>query len=119
MVPDCVERRHHRRLGIAKSEAVVKLLSLGLVGVGLATIAGAVWWWVDYYRPIVRQTGHTLGDAFPCLFRSSGSCGLVSGISQLLGESPYTPEPFWIGVGLVALGLIAAIAGAFQPARRR
>jgi hypothetical protein len=83
-----------------------------LLLIGAGTTAGAVVWWANFYGDVVRGTNYTLSDAFSCLFNSSGVCSVVTGVSQLIGKSPYEPAVLWIGLGILATGLLAAITGA-------
>jgi hypothetical protein len=88
-----------------------KALSLILTFSGGAVLVGAIFWWQSYYESLARQVGKNLGDALPCLYSSSGVCGFAEGVGQLLGQTPYNPIAFWIGVvGLICGFILAAVA---------
>ena len=50
--------------------------------------------------------GGNIGDAFGCLYSSSGPCGFVSGLAQFDGVTPYNPVVFYIGIILLVIGII-------------
>jgi zinc-ribbon domain len=83
-----------------------KALSLILTFGGGAVLVGAIFWWQSYYEPLARRVGKNLGEALPCLYSSSGVCGFAEGVGQLLGQIPYNPIAFWIGVVGVIFGFI-------------
>lgn len=81
------------------------LLALG----GLIT-AVAVLWWLSFYGGIAKDLGVDLGRAVPCLYSSGGGCGIVSGLAQLAGSTPYDPTLFWVGIILLGVGMILKLS---------
>lgn len=71
---------------------------------GMILLFTALFWWANFYSPIVKGLGGNLSDAFSCLYSSGGACGIVGNISQMTGKTPYSPYVFWIGALGVAVG---------------
>jgi hypothetical protein len=69
---------------------------------GFVTLAALLWWAKFFNEP----TNGNLGEALSCLYSSSGMCGVVSGISQFSGSTPYNPIIFWVGVISLFIGII-------------
>ena len=71
-------------------------------------ILGALAWWAIFYHSLAQATAYNgsappLAGAIKCIFLSGGDCGVVIGLAQLLGYTPYQPIVFW--VGLVGFGV--------------
>jgi hypothetical protein len=89
-----------------------KLGNLLMIG-GALVLIGAVAWWYSFFSSIVRDVGKagargvvTMRDALSCLYSGSDFCGLVSGGARLLGETPYEPKVFWIGLAALIAGVL-------------
>jgi len=83
------------------------VLVLGVVGV----LAAFLWWYRFYSRLVEASRGSSkLGDALPCLYSDTGGCGLVSGISQFVGDTPYSPTVFWFAAGVLILGIVLRLS---------
>lgn len=68
---------------------------------------------------VLGAAGGLLGTAFAFL----GSLAIDAAASGFLPEFPFKPEtffitPWWLGMTGLGLGVLAAVAGAFMPARR-
>lgn len=82
-----------------------KLANLLLV-LGILLLLAAVAWWNHFYSPIMHDLNAPLSDALDCLYSSAGACSLASGITQLLGKTPYNPMLFLAGAGAFCAGLL-------------
>ena len=88
----------------------IKKLTDNLLLLGILITIGAVVWWVIFYSQVTSELGTDLGEAFSCLYSSEGGCGFVSGVAQMGGMTPYNPMVFWIGSGLLGLGILLNIS---------
>lgn len=66
---------------------------LGIGGLGLIVAVG---WWYTFYADIVGSSRglSTMSDALKCLYSDAGGCGVVAGIANLAGRTPYNPTVF-------------------------
>jgi hypothetical protein len=94
----------------------LKKLGNILMAAGVVVLIGAVAWWYSFFSSIVRDVGNagargvvSLRDASSCLYSSSDFCGLVSGGARLLGETPYEPRVFWIGLAALVAGVLIRV----------
>ncbi|MEO8600183.1 MAG: hypothetical protein ABI656_10175 [bacterium] len=82
-----------------------KLASLLLV-LGIVLLVAATAWWANFYTPIMNDLNAPLSDALDCLYSNTGACNLATGITQLLGKTPYNPTLFLIGAGASVAGVL-------------
>ncbi len=83
-----------------------------LIGGGfILVVAAAAWWW-SFYAPLAQDMNVDLSRAVRCLYSTSGACGLVSGVAQLGGKTPYEPMLLWIGLGALAAGFLIRLSSA-------
>ena len=82
-----------------------KLANLLLV-LGIVLLVAATAWWANFYTPIMRDLNAPLSDALDCLYSNAGACNLATGITQLLGKTPYNPTLFLIGAGASVAGVL-------------
>lgn len=82
-----------------------KLANLLLV-LGIVLLLAAIAWWANFYTPIMKDLNAPLSDALDCLYSNAGACNLASGITQLLGKTPYSPTLFLIGAGASCAGVL-------------
>ncbi len=81
-------------------------LGLLLITGGGVLVVAAVAWWLHFYAPLAQDLNVDLGRALRCLYSTSGACGLVTGVAQLGGKTPYEPMLLWIGLGALAAGIL-------------
>lgn len=84
----------------------IKKLGNLLLTLGIVVLLAAIAWWVNFYAPIMKDLNAPLSDALDCLYSNAGACNLASGITQLLGKTPYNPTIFLIGAGALCAGLL-------------
>ena len=84
----------------------IKKLTTGIRTVGGLVVLGALFWWYRFYSAVANEFDANLIDALPCIAISSGECGLVRGLAELGGFTPYNPLVFWLGIVLLAVGLL-------------
>ncbi|CAB5507888.1 hypothetical protein [uncultured Gammaproteobacteria bacterium] len=87
-----------------------KKLTQILIRIGGAVTVAAFIWWAYFYGQITKEMGGNIGDAFGCLYSSSGPCGFISGFAQFGGVTPYSPVVFWIGVVMLGIGIILKLS---------
>ena len=103
------------------AEAAVDYRKLGnvLAVGGLLVLVGAVVWWFVFYSnvvkemarfPILRETGTTLRDLWRCAYSSDGLCALISGGANAVGETPYEPKLFWLGLIALVIGVVIRLS---------
>jgi len=74
---------------------------------GLGATAGAGIWWYSFYSGVARFVGGGGGGPpIGCLYAMSGPCRMVSQVAALAGANAYQPLLFWVGVGLIIVGLV-------------
>jgi len=139
------ERALAERVGaaVAITTAALALLSLlicGLAGVNIALTLGAAIRNRSKEIGILRAVGATSRDVALLVVGEAAAIGLAGGAigaalavaagravdaaaAAFLPEFPFKPESFfsfpaWLVVGAVLLGVLAALAGAYPPARR-
>lgn len=83
-----------------------KKLGTALIVLGLALLIAAVCWWFSFYAPIADKLGVSLSRATSCFYSNGGICSAATGIAQIVGKTPYSPVPAWIGVIFLALGAL-------------
>jgi hypothetical protein len=96
----------------------VKRLGNVLLTGGVLLLVAAVLWWFAFYSSVVREMRRLSGgqgegsvlDALSCLYSSSGVCALVSGVAALAGKTPYEPMLFWIGLGVLVIGILLRVS---------
>lgn len=84
-----------------------------LMSGGIALCFAALAWWGIFYLRLIKELGGTMkniGEAIPCLYSSGGPCGLVSGLAQMSGHTPYTPILFWVAVVMFIVGLVVSFS---------
>ena len=101
-------------------EAGVDFRRLGtlLMALGGIELVAAVIWWFSFYSGVARDVGRATGgssdagisDALSCLYSSGGICSVVTGVSTLVGKTPYEPMVFWFGLAALVLGLLIRYA---------
>lgn len=84
----------------------IKKLANLLLALGILMLLAAIAWWVNFYAPIMKDLNAPLSDALDCLYSNAGACNLASGITQLLGKTPYNPLLFLIGAGAICVGVL-------------
>ncbi|WP_394146724.1 hypothetical protein [Shewanella atlantica] len=84
---------------------IAKLTQMLLWGGGAITFC-AFLWWANFYGQVVKEFGGQLSEAATCLYSSSGTCALVSGLAQMGGGTPYDPVVFWVGIVVLGLGIL-------------
>lgn len=77
-----------------------------LLALGVVMLLAAIAWWVNFYAPIMKDLHAPLSDALDCLYSNAGACTLASGITQLLGKTPYNPTFFLIGAGAICVAVL-------------
>jgi len=82
-----------------------KLSSLLFKAGVVVTMVAVVWWGLTYGQMAV-DLGTGFNKALTCLFASGGMCGFTGSLSALGGGTPYEPLVFWLGVALLAAGLV-------------
>ncbi|MGQ0675849.1 MAG: hypothetical protein ACT4N4_07170 [Rhodospirillales bacterium] len=87
-------------------------LSAILLGLGALGFVVSVGWWYVFYSDIVGKSRglSTMSDALKCLYSDAGGCGMVAGIVNLAGRTPYSPTVFWVSVVLLAVGAVLKFA---------
>jgi hypothetical protein len=98
----------------------LKKLSSILMIAGAVLAAGAVIWWYAFYSKVIGElnqlnpgsdaSSSSVLDTLSCLYSSAGVCSLVSGVASIAGRTPYEPMLLWVGVGLLAVGIIVRFA---------
>jgi hypothetical protein len=89
-----------------------------LMVLGGVVLLVAVGWWFSFYNSLARDVGRATGggadtsimDALTCLYSSGGICSVVTGVSSLVGKTPYEPMLFWFGLAGLVLGLLIRVA---------
>jgi hypothetical protein len=89
-----------------------------LMVLGGIVLAAAVIWWFSFYSSVARDIGKATGggadasisDALSCLYSSGGICSVVTGVSTLVGRTPYEPMAFWFGLAALVLGVLIRFA---------
>lgn len=76
---------------------------------GALVIAGAVLWWHLFWTGVSAFFGSRGGASIECLYALSGECRILSKVASLAGANAYEPLAFWIGLGLVGIGLVLAL----------
>ncbi|NMM37890.1 MAG: hypothetical protein HHJ09_10295 [Glaciimonas sp.] len=84
----------------------IKKLANLLLTLGIVLLLAAIAWWVNFYAPLMKDLNAPLSDALDCLYSNTGACNLASGITQLLGKTPYNPMLFLIGAGATCAGVL-------------
>lgn len=79
----------------------MKLGSLLFKAGVLVTLVAVVWWGLTFGQKAV-ELGAGFNKALTCLYSNGGLCSLAGGLSG----STYEPMAFWVGVGLLAVGLV-------------
>lgn len=89
-----------------------KKLSGIIAGLGAIGVVVSVGWWYTFYSDIVGKSRglSSMSDAAKCLYSDAGGCGMVAGITNLAGRTPYSPTIFWISVVLLAVGIVLKFA---------
>lgn len=89
-----------------------KKLSSIVAGIGVVGVVVSVGWWYTFYADIVGKSRglSSMSDALKCLYSDAGGCGMVAGITNLAGRTPYSPTVFWISVALLAVGVVLKFA---------
>ena len=81
-----------------------------LLGAGLAALIGALIWWALVFGIVLRAETLSLREAGICIFDSSGLCQAIASLctqDHPLNVRVYSPELFWVSLGLITAGLIA------------
>ena len=89
-----------------------------LMVLGGVVLVIALGWWASFYNAVARDIGRATGgnadtslmDALSCLYSSGGVCSVVTGVSSLVGKTPYEPMVFWFGLTSLVLGLLIRVA---------
>ena len=86
----------------------IEKLKKVLMGTGGVILGVAIIWWFSFYSEVVNELGRGKGwdDALVCLYSSSGGCAIISGLAKFGGATPYEPLVFWVGIIVLALGVI-------------
>ena len=82
---------------------------------GAATLAGALLWWWATYGDVIQYRYLSLGEAGRCLVGDSDICALAKALclgSHPRAVSAYWTSAFWLGLGVLSLGLLT-------PTRRK
>jgi hypothetical protein len=79
-----------------------------MVVLGIVVTLGAIAWWASFYGDVIKQLGGrgSLRDLVHCLYSSSGDCGVVTGVTQIFGGTPYTPTIFYAGIAALVIGAV-------------
>jgi len=79
-----------------------------VLGIGVLGLIVSLGWWYTFYADVVgRSRGlSTMSDALKCLYSDAGGCGVVAGITNLAGRTPYNPTVFWVALVLLAVGAV-------------
>ena len=76
------------------------------LGLGVLLVT-AIWWWL-VFRTLLGSAALSVPGALPCLVERSVVCRLAQALctsDQFLGIRRYDVEIFWIGAGLLVMGL--------------
>jgi hypothetical protein len=88
-----------------------KLASI-LSGLGALGVVVALGWWYVFYSDLVGKSRGlgSMSDALKCLYSDAGGCGMVQGLTNIAGRTPYSPTVFWVSVVVLAVGVVLKFA---------
>ncbi|WP_394778507.1 hypothetical protein [Undibacterium sp.] len=84
----------------------VKILANLLLLSGVLIVAAAVYWWAQFFQPILFQVGMNLSDARNCIYSTGEPCGISHSVGRILGKTPYSPYFFWAGITCFVAGIV-------------
>ncbi len=86
--------------------ATNKLSAILFVLGSMVTLSALVWWRL-FYGAIASKMQVNLGDVLSCVYSWGGVCRFVRAFAeQMFKKTPYTPLVFWIGIGILACGIL-------------
>ncbi|MFZ6645845.1 hypothetical protein ACO0LO_09020 [Undibacterium sp. TJN25] len=83
-----------------------KILANFLLLSGVLIVATAIYWWAQFFQPILMQVGMNLSEARSCIYSTGEPCGISHSVARILGKAPYSPYFFWAGVACFAAGIV-------------
>ncbi|MGB3720419.1 MAG: hypothetical protein DIU63_10265 [Proteobacteria bacterium] len=89
-----------------------------LLGIGAVTLVIALIWWALVFSVVLEAEVLTPREAGICLFDTSGLCQAIASLcsrDHVLNIRVYEPEAFWLAVGLIGAGTVAAFARWLRP----
>ncbi|MCI0668189.1 MAG: hypothetical protein L0Y38_07805 [Methylococcaceae bacterium] len=102
----------------------MKNLAIITIQIGVLILSVAILWWHSFYRVIAQQLVITLGESDPtigpgfrCLYSTAGSCREIIEYGESLGKTVYPPGLFWLGVGVLTLGLVMLAVEKYRSSR--
>jgi hypothetical protein len=83
-----------------------------LLGLGVAALGAALVWWALVFGVVLSAHALSLREAGICIYDSSGLCQAIAAMctrDHALNIRVYSPELFWLALGLIGSGLIAVV----------
>jgi hypothetical protein len=87
-----------------------------LVSLGVLVVASALIWWLYFYSQMSREIHGDLKRFLHCMYATSYECKFVNELASSDGKTPYNPAVLWVGVAVLAVGLILGFSLRKKPA---